>query len=36
LLGLDLRPVVEPGEIEVHLGLSAAADALRSTRFVLR
>jgi beta-glucosidase len=34
--GLDLRPVIEPGEIELHLGLSAAPEALRSTRFALR
>ena len=33
---LDLRPVVEPGEIELHLGLPAAPEALRSTGFVLR
>ena len=33
---LDLRPVVEPGEIEFHLGLSAAPEALRTTRFTLR
>jgi beta-glucosidase len=34
-LGPDLRPTVEPGMLELHVGLSADPDALRSTRFTL-
>ena len=30
-LGADLRPVVEAGEIEIHVGFSADSDDLRST-----
>jgi beta-glucosidase len=30
------RPVVEPGRFELHVGLSADLDALRSTSFTLR
>ena len=33
--GPDLRPVVEPGAYEVHLGFSADPAALRSARFTL-
>jgi beta-glucosidase len=29
--GVDLEPVIEPGEIEIHVGFSAAADELRTT-----
>jgi beta-glucosidase len=35
-LGDDLEPVVEPGEIEVLIGLSADPDQLRATRFRIR
>ena len=34
-LGPDLRPTVEPGVVEVHVGFSADPDQLRSTRFTL-
>jgi hypothetical protein len=34
-LGPDLRPTVEPGDFELHVGLSADPDALRSTRLTL-
>ena len=34
-LDAALRPVVEPGRFEVHLGLSADPSGLRSASFVL-
>ena len=33
--GLDLRPIAEPGLIEIHIGFSADPAALRSARFTL-
>ena len=34
-LGLDMKPVIEPGEIEIHVGFSADRSALLTTTFHL-
>jgi beta-glucosidase len=34
-LELDLKPVIEPGEIEIHIGFSADRSRLRTARFQL-
>jgi beta-glucosidase len=33
--GADMKPVVEPGEIEIHVGFSADPRQLRTTKFWL-
>jgi beta-glucosidase len=35
-LGVDFEPVLEPGEIEIHVGASADPAQLTSSRVMLR
>ena len=34
-LGIDMQPVIEPGEIQIHVGFSADPSGLRATKFRL-
>jgi beta-glucosidase len=35
-IGVDLTPVLEPGEIEIHVGPCADSAQLKSARLMLR